>query len=389
LQTGLFGAFTAQNFFHWFLFYEASLVPAWFLVKLWGGERRNQAAFQFFVYTMLGSVALLLAFSALFLGAGTFEFNELAAQAHAGLLFPKLTQALHWPASAPTLGWLLFALAFLGFAVKVPLVPFHSWLPATYQQAEAPVTMLLTGVMSKLGVYGFLRIVQPIFPEALATLQVPLLGLAVFSVVFAAGAALAQTDLKRVLAWSSVNHLGYCLLAFFALSTDGPPADRAAALSGIILQIFNHGLTAAALFWGAHLLERRTGTLEFARLGGLRAPAPVFCGLLGIAIFSSLGLPGLNGFIGEFLIFKGVFALTPWAGACAVLGLLITAVFLLQALQKVFYGPVPDHLARVPDLSIAERLHWAPVIGLMLGLGIYPQALLWLLQGTLNAWTTK
>jgi len=378
LEAGLFGSFTALNFFHWFLFWELSLIPAFFLIKLWGGPKRGPAATQFFVYTMAGSVALLLSFLAVFLSTatpthpGSMDFTELAAMAASGSLAHMVTA--HLGAVMPWLAMGVLA----GFAVKVPLVPFHTWLPAAYAEAPSPVTMLLTGAMSKMGVYGLLRIAIPLFGPQIAAIRTPLLILAVATVVMGAWAAAAQKDLKRVFAYSSVNHLGYCLLGIFALAVPAGgaaiQASQAAALNGVILQMFNHGLTAAALFWFMAMIQIRTGGLRgIDDFGGLRKPAPVFAGLMGIALFSSLGLPGLNGFVGEFLIFRGVFPLSWMSATASVLGLLVTAAVILTVIQKVFSGPVPEHWAKFPDLHHSERLALAPVIGLMILLGLVPQ----------------
>ena len=372
LEAGLFGSFTALNFFHWFLFWELSLIPAFFLIKLWGGPRRGSAATQFFVYTMAGSVALLLCFLAVFLATGSMDFGELTAMAANGSLTRVVTSHL-----GPVMPWLAVGVL-AGFAVKVPLMPFHSWLPAAYAEAPSPVTMLLTGAMSKMGVYGLLRIALPIFGVQIAAMRTPLLVLAVATVVMGAWAAAAQTDLKRVFAYSSVNHLGYCLLGIFSLAVPATSAaqqaGQAAALNGVILQMFNHGVTAAALFWFIAMIQFRTGGLRGINdFGGLRKPAPVFAGLMGIALFSSLGLPGLNGFVGEFLIFRGVFPLSWIAASVSILGLLVTAAVILTVIQKVFTGPVPEHWAAFPDLHSSERLALAPVIGLMFLLGLLPQ----------------
>lgn len=376
LEAGLFGSFTALNFFHWFLFWELSLIPAFFLIKLWGGPRRGPAATQFFVYTMAGSVALLLSFLAVFHATGSMEFGQLAAMASNGTLEQQVTAHL-----GPVMMWLAIGVL-AGFAVKVPLAPFHTWLPATYSEAPSPVTMLLTGAMSKMGVYGLLRIALPLFGAQIAQIRTPLLVLAVITVVMGAWAAVAQKDLKRVMAYSSINHLGYCLLAIFALAVPSGAnvsvaTSQAAALNGVILQMFNHGLTAAALFWFIAMIQFRSGGLRgIDDFGGLRKPAPVFAGLMGIALFSSLGLPGLNGFVGEFLIFRGVFPLSWVAASVSVLGLLITAAVILTVIQKVFSGPVPERWASFPDLHGTERLGMAPVIGLMFLLGVLPQIVL-------------
>jgi NADH-quinone oxidoreductase subunit M len=380
LEAGLFGSFTALNFFHWFLFWELSLIPAFFLIKLWGGARRGPAATQFFVYTMAGSVALLVAFLAVFVATGSMDFPHLTLLASTGELEQMVTAHLGSAMlGGPVMLWLAVGVL-AGFSVKVPMVPFHTWLPAAYAEAPSPVTMLLTGAMSKMGVYGLLRIAIPLFGAQIAQMRTPLLVLAAATVVMGAWAAAAQKDLKRVFAYLSVNHLGYCLLGIFALAVPvavgdtGALASQAAALNGVILQMFNHGVTAAALFWFVAMMQQRTGGHRgIDDFGGLRKPAPVLAGLMGIALFSSLGLPGLNGFPGEFLIFRGVFPLAWVAATVSILGLLVTAAVILTVIQKVFWGPVPEHCVGFPDLHHGERLALAPVIGLMFLVGLLPQ----------------
>jgi NADH-quinone oxidoreductase subunit M len=374
LESCLFGTFTALNFFHWFLFWELSLIPAFFLIKLWGGAKRGPAATQFFVYTMAGSVGLLLAFLAVFLSTGSMDFTHLSLLASTGELEQAVTQYLP---HHHVMMWLALGVL-AGFAVKVPLMPFHTWLPNAYSEAPSPVTMLLTGTMSKMGVYGLLRIALPMFGPEIARMRTPLLVLAVTTVVMGAWAAAAQKDLKRVFAYSSVNHLGYCQLGIFALAVPVTDAamqtSQAAALNGVILQMFNHGITAAALFWFIAMLQERSGGIRgIDDFGGLRKPAPVFAGLMGIVLFSSLGLPGLNGFVGEFLIFRGVFPLAWVSATVSVLGLLVTAAVILTVIQKVFTGPVPERWAAFPDMHTGERMAMAPVIGLMLLIGLLPQ----------------
>jgi NADH-quinone oxidoreductase subunit M len=375
LEAGLFGTFTAQNFIHWFLFWELSLLPAFFLIRIWGGPKRTSAASQFFLYTVVGGVAMLAAFLALFAvtdsASRSFDFAQLAVNAHQGGLFAGHT----------TLATAVFLGILLGLAVKVPLVPFHTWLPAAYAEAPTGTAMLLTGAMSKMGVYGFLRILWPIFPAQMQAWRTPLLVLAAATIVLPAAAAFAQKDLKRMVAYSSVNHLGYCMLGIFAAArlTDGSahfPNEQAAALNGVILQMFNHGLTASALFYFIGLIEQRGGALRgLDDFGGLRQAAPVFCGLMGIALFASLGLPGLNGFPGEFLIFKGALHLASRTAVLSIPGLLLTAIFLLTILQRVFSGPLPGKWSGWPDLTLGERLTVLPVMALMLVLGLFPQLL--------------
>lgn len=390
LEAGLFGTFTALNFLHWFIYWELSLIPAFFLIRLWGGAGRARAATTFFLYTMVGSVALLLTFLAIFLATGRFDFVDLAQLAQSGQLTAALGN-LHWGGNPGHLAMVLFWGAFLGFAVKTPVVPFHTWLPAAYAEAPSETTMLLTGAMSKMGVYGFLRILLPIFPQEMERALTPLLWLAVATIVLPAFAAWVQKDLKRTFAYSSINHLGYCVLGVCVAARIAPvpglALEKEAALTGVLLQIFSHGLTAATLFWFVALLERRTGGVRgIEDFGGLRRLVPVFCGLMGIATFASLGLPGLNGFPGEFLIFKGAFPLATWAASLSVLGLLMTAVFLLTVLQKVFSGPVNARWESMPDLTTAERWALAPAIALMFVLGFYPQLITGMVHTTVAQW---
>lgn len=387
LQGAALGVFLALDFFHWFLFWELSLVPAFFLIKLWGGPGAARAAYQFVVYTIGGSAFMLMGFAAIFVATGTMDFVQLAQLAADGTLAAKLAAVGGvWPQA-------VFLGVFIGLAVKVPLWPFHTWLPLAYAEAPTGASMFLTGVMSKMGVYGFLRILWPLFPAQLHAAAPCLLWLALGGVVLGAYAALRQTDLKRMIAYSSLNHLSYCLLALFAVAsaTGGPRPSAeaaAAALSGTLLQVFNHGLSAAALFYCIGILETRSGGRRGLNdFGGVRSAAPIFAGLCGVAMFSSLGLPGLNGFVGEFLIFRGVFGLTPWAAGVACLGLLATALFLLTFWQRVFHGPRAGVAAGAfSDLKGIEYAPLVPLVALMFGLGVAPHLLTKLFNPLVTAW---
>jgi NADH-quinone oxidoreductase subunit M len=361
-QSALYGTFTAQNFVLWFLFYEMTLIPAFLLIKIWGGENRDRAATKFFLYTFLGSVAMLLGFLGIYLARGSFDFATLASYGKNGLFTGKFA-------------WLAFAGIFLGLAVKVPLFPFHTWLPDAYESAPTGVAMVLTGLLSKMGVYGFVRLLLPLFPNELRIIGPWLLALAICSIVFAPLAAWAQSDLKRMVAYLSVNHLGYCMLGLFAVaaSSVGAAIDSQAALSGVFMQIFNHGITAAALFYLVGLLEQRCGHRGIDHFGGLMQRTPLLCGWMSVAIFSSLGLPGLNGFIGEFLIFKGSFAIAAPFTAIAIIGLLITAIVFMRAMQALFSGPVAESCATFPDLLGSEKIVIIPVTLLMFAIGLAPQ----------------
>ena len=386
LQGAALGVFLAQDFVPWFLFWELSLVPAYFLIRLWGGPGATRAAYQFVIYTIGGSAFMLLGFAALFLATGTLDLSALASLAAQGSLNPKL-QALGgiWPTA-------VFLGVLLGLAVKVPLFPFHTWLPAAYAEAPTGASMFLTGVMSKMGVYGFLRILWPLFPATLHAFAPGLLWLALGGVVFGGFAAMRQVDLKRMVAYSSVNHLSYCLLALFAVSAVARPgADAAtAALTGTILQMFNHGISAAALFFCVGILEVRSGGERgIGDFGGVRTAAPVFAGLCGISMFSSLGLPGLNGFVGEFLIFRGTFGLVPWSAAVSCLGLFATAYFLLTFWQRVFHGPRAGAGARpFADLSGLEIATLAPLVAIMFAFGLFPQLLTVLFNPLVSSWVS-
>jgi len=361
-QSALYGTFTAQNFVLWFLFYEMSLIPAFLLIKIWGGENRDRAATKFFLYTFLGSVAMLLSFLGIYFAKGTFDFAQLAGLGKQGLL-------------SGNVAWFAFAGIFLGLAVKVPLFPFHTWLPDAYETAPVGVSMVLTGVLSKMGVYGFVRLLLPLFPNEIKILAPWLLGLAVCSIVFASLAAWAQSDLKRMVAYLSINHLGYCMLGLFVITatTVRPAVEMQAALSGVFMQIFNHGITAAALFYYVGLLEQRRGLRGINDFGGLMQRTPLLCGWMSVAMFSSLGLPGLNGFIGEFLIFKGSFAIAASFTAVAVIGLLVTAIVFARAMQALFSGPLTESCSAFPDLGRTEKVVVVPVTLLMLAIGLTPQ----------------
>jgi len=364
MQAALYGTFTAQNFVLWFLFYEMSLIPSFLLIKIWGGNQRDRAATKFFVYTFLGSVAMLLAFLGIYFAKGTLDFAALAALGKTGIL-------------SGNAAWLAFGGIFLGLAIKVPLFPFHTWLPDAYEAAPTGVAMVLTGALSKMGVYGFIRLLLPLFPNEIKIIGPWLLTLAVCSIVFASLAAWAQRDLKRLVAYLSINHLGYCMLGLFAVTGTftQPVVEMQAALSGVFIQIFSHGITAAALFYYVGLLEQRRGSRGIDDFGGLMQRAPLLCGWMSVAMFSSLGLPGLNGFIGEFLIFKGSFAVAAAFTSVAVFGLLFTAIVFLRTMQALFSGQLAESCSTFPDLLRREKFVVAPITILMFGIGIAPQFL--------------
>ena len=378
LETGTLGVFTALNFFHFFLFWEMGLIPMFFLIKVWGSENRHYAAYKFFVYTLFGSVAMLLAFQLMYIATKTFDFTELAALSRSGLLKVDLlflSRRIGLPFSAQTVMVIVFFAVSIAFAIKVPIWPFHTWLPDAHTQAPTAGSMILAGLLLKMGVYGFLRITLPLFPEIIKTFAPALTLLALASILFGSFAAMAQSDLKRMIAYSSINHMGYCMLGIFAITQAGNPEFKASAMNGVLLQMFNHGVSAAALFFMVGVLYDRAHTRELSQFGGIQKVMPVFAALMGIATFSSLGLPGLNGFVSEFLIFRGSFPLLKTFTLLATLGLLVTAVYLLTMIQKIFHGPLNTHhhFSEMTRREIAVAL---PLIFLMFFVGLYPSPLL-------------
>jgi NADH-quinone oxidoreductase subunit M len=324
---------------------------------------------------------MLLAFAAIFVATGTLDFVELSRLAAGGVLAAKLSAlGSFWPK-------VVFIGVLLGLAVKAPLYPFHTWLPAAYAEAPTGVSMFLTAILSKMGVYGFFRILWPIFPSALHAAAPLLLWLALAGIVFGAYAAVRQTDIKRMIAYSSVNHISFCLLALFAVAGhSGNAAPATTAIDGAILQMFNHGISAAALFYCAGILEARAGGRRgLGDFGGVRTAAPIFAGLCGLALFSSMGLPGLNGFVGEFLIFSGTFGLVPWAAALGCLGLLATAIFLLSFWRRVFHGPRGGPAA-FADVAGVDRWVLGSLAALMLVFGLLPQPLIGLFNPLVTGW---
>jgi len=354
LETGMVGVFLAQDLFLFYVFWEFTLVPMYFLIGIWGGPRRIYAALKFFLYTMAGSILMLMAILWLALEAGTFSVPDLAAQG--GI-----------PPQAQT--WLFLAFA-AAFAIKVPMWPLHSWLPDAHVEAPTAGSVILAGVLLKMGTYGFLRFNLPLFPEASMRFAPWIALLAVIGILYGAAVSYAQRDVKKLVAFSSVSHLGFVMLGLFALNPQG--------IQGGILQMVNHGLSTGALFLIVGMIYERRHTREIDAFGGLWKVMPVFAALTLIVTLSSMGLPGLNGFVGEFTILLGAFGSqavgSGWYAGLAALGVILAAIYMLYMFQKIFLGPTdkPEN-QMLKDLNAREVITLIPLIVLIFWIGLYPK----------------
>lgn len=367
LETTCLGLFAALDLIVFFVFFDLSLVGMYFIIAGWGhAERAARSALTFFLYTFVGSLALLLGFIGLYVASRPHTFDMVALVAH-----PPLE-------GAGAAGPLVLAAIAIGLAIKTPTVPFHSWLPPAHTDAPAAGSAVLAGVMLKMGTYGFVRIAMPMLPGPWRTYAWVFVIVGVVSVLYGALVALAQTNFKRMVAFTSVNHMGYILLALGAagLLTGGDAQARAVAVSGAVTQMVSHGLITATLFLLAGVLFDRGGTYDMNRYGGLAGSAPRFAALTAVAAFASLGLPGFSGFIAEFQVLAGSLGEAPVPTALAALGILITAALFLWALHRLFLGAPRHHLSSIADLSARELWATVPLLGLSLLIGLYPRSLL-------------
>jgi len=352
MQTAMTGVFCALDSVLFFVFWEAMLIPMALLIGVWGGPRRIYAALKFFIYTMAGSVFLLVALIALRLQTGTFAIPDLMGRPY-----------------APAFQAWIFAAFFISFAIKVPMFPLHTWLPAAHVEAPTAGSVLLASILLKMGTYGFLRFCLPITPLAARMFAPAILVLSVAAIIYGAFAALGQSDLKKLVAYSSVGHMGFATLGIFVLNPRG--------VEGSVLVMLNHGVTTGALFIAVGLVYERLHTRELDAAAGLGKFMPVFSFFLGVFCLSSLAFPGTNSFIGEFLVLAGGFARSPWLAACAIPGVVAAAAYNLRLLQRVAWGGTrnPDH-AGIADLGLREILALAPLLALVFWIGLHPQPLI-------------
>ncbi len=389
LETGMLGVFMTIDLLIFFVFWEVGLVPMYFLINQWGSEKgereiwkgqkvqaRNYASLKFIIYTMGGSLGLLLAIQLLASLFHTFDLPELYARWNAlkGTILGLPVETVK------TVAFWAFVIA---FAVKVPVWPFHTWLPDAHTEAPTAGSMILAGVMLKLGAYGFLRLVLPLYPAESARYAGWLAFLAVMAIVFGAFAAYGQKDFKRLVAYSSVNHMGFVLLGIAAAAKIGFGSSDAAldlskniALNGAVLQMFNHGLSAAGMFFLVGVIYERSHTRNLDDYGGLFPLVPIYGGILIFTSLASLGLPGLNGFISEFLVVRGSWPVLTVYTAIAMIGLLFTGAYILKALKQVLHGPLNEHWAagehKLSEINPREIVVMAPLLALILVIGIYP-----------------
>jgi NADH-quinone oxidoreductase subunit M len=365
LETAMLGVFVALDLFLFYVFWELTLVPMYFLIGIWGGPKKEYAAIKFFLFTLFGSVFMLIALLALYFNTNphTFDYLELLKQA------PTLARSLQL--------WIFLGL-YLGFAVKIPAFPFHTWLPLAHVEAPTAVSVILAGVLLKMGLYGIMRFSLPLLPVAAQRLAFGMAVIACINIVYGSFCSLAQTDIKRMIAYSSVNHMGYAMLGVASLNVIG--------FNGAVLQMINHGIITGALFLLVGVIYDRAHTRDVNAFGGLGSKLPVYTGIMTLACFASLGLPLLSGFVSEFLCFLGSFQVVAYryVTLISLLGILITAAFFLIMIKKVFLGAFNTKWENLTDMNARELIATVPLCVLMVLFGVLPSLLISPLNTTLS-----
>jgi len=387
LETGVLGVFMSLDLLLFFVFWEIGLVPMYFLIAQWGGANRNYASLKFILFTMGGSLGLLLSVQMIGVITGTFDLVNLFK------LWPALNATSIFGLPAATVKAIAFWAFVIAFAVKVPVWPFHTWLPDAHTEAPTAGSMILAGVLLKLGAYGFLRLVLPLFPVEAQRFSPWLAALAVAAIIFGALSAFAQKDFKRLVAYSSINHMGFVILGIAAAAWAYGNADPNIILSanlavnGAVLQMFNHGLSAAGMFFLVGVIYERTHTRILDDFGGLWAILPVYGSILIFTSMASLGLPGLNGFVSEFLVVRGSWPIFMLATALGMIGLFFTGAYILKAIKLVLHGPLNEKWkGKLTEINLREILVMAPLMVLILSLGIWPNWLLNMINQAVAFW---
>jgi NADH-quinone oxidoreductase subunit M len=373
LETGMLGVFMTLDLLQFFVFWEVGLVPMYFLIAQWGSSNRNYASLKFILYTMGGSLGLLLAIQMIGVVTGTFDMQTLFAT------WPT-AKSTFLGLSTPTIKAIAFWAFVVAFAIKVPIWPFHTWLPDAHTEAPTGGSMILAGVLLKLGAYGFLRLVLPLYPVESARFAGVLAFLAVAAIIFGALAAWGQTDFKRLVAYSSINHMGFVVLGIAAAAWAVNIQDKtnaAIAINGAVLQMFNHGLSAAGMFFLVGVIYERTHTRNLTEYGGLYARLPIYGSILTFTAMGWVGLPGLGGFVSEFLVVRGAWPIFTLATAIAMIGLFFTGAYVLKALKQVLQGPLNKRWqGNIAEISAREIVVIAPLMVLMLVIGLWPTFIL-------------
>jgi len=370
-QAGLMGVFLSSDALLFYFFWELALIPVYFLCSSWGGERRIAATFKFFIYTFTGSLLMLIGIIYVYLQTGPTPSSD-----HSFSM-----QAFHAVSLIPSQQNWLFWLFFIAFAVKMPIFPFHTWQPDTYEQSPTAVTMVLSGIMVKMGLFGVVRWLLPVFPLAVVKFDSLVIGLSVIGMIYASLIAMRQDDLKRLVAYSSIAHIGLMCAAIFSA--------KQLALEGMMIQLFSHGINIIGMWIVIDLIEKRLGTRKISALGGLAHSAPVLTILLVVIAFANIALPLTNAFVGEFMMFGGLFKFSIWYSFIAGLSIILAAVYTLNMVQKVFYGPANATTALMKDISINEKLILGIIVVVIFIAGIYPQPFFELTKDSVAAIITR
>jgi NADH-quinone oxidoreductase subunit M len=382
LDTGMMGVFVALDFFLFYIFWELMLLPMYFLIGIWGGPRKEYAAIKFFIYTLLGSVFILLVMIGLYFsttetmadGTKAFTFNMLAMMNPANSTPDGILSILN----PSNLRFIAYIALFAGFAIKIPMFPFHTWLPDAHVEAPTPISVILAGVLLKMGTYGILRINYPVFPEITRQLMWWIALFGMINIIYGALVALAQKDFKKLIAYSSVSHMGYVLLGMASLTATG--------INGAIFQMFNHGTITAMLFLIVGVVYDRAHTRGLNDFGGLANQMPVYTGFVTVAFFAAIGLPSMSGFISETFVFLGAFSMNSIRiiAIISTLGILLGACYMLWTLQRIFFGPLNEKWATLPDLDKREYAMLVPLTAIIFFLGIYPSAMINIMNKSVN-----